>query len=78
MKQVTVYSSNRCVYCVMVKNFLTQQNVPFQEVNVDDQPDIVQRLIQTTGRMGVPQTDINGNWVVGYDPNSIMKALEEI
>lgn len=76
MEQVTVYSSNRCVYCVMVKNLLIEQNVRFQEVNVDEYPELVQKLIQTTGQMGVPQTEINGKWIVGYDPNSIMKALE--
>ncbi|MEH6943691.1 glutaredoxin family protein [Bacillus sp. JJ722] len=77
MEQVTVYSSNRCVYCVMVKNLLKEQNIQFQEVNVDGHPEVVQKLIQSTGRMGVPQTEINGKWVVGYDPNSIMKALEK-
>lgn len=74
-QQVTVYSSNRCAYCVLVKNLLVEQNIPFQVVNVDEHPDVVQKLIQETGRMGIPQTNIDGTWVVGYDPNSIMKAL---
>ncbi|MGM9924913.1 MAG: glutaredoxin family protein [Bacillus sp. (in: firmicutes)] len=76
MNQVTVYSSDRCAYCVLVKNFLARQNIPFQEVSIDRYPDIVQKLIQTTGQMGVPQTEINGKWVLGYDPNGIMDALQ--
>ena len=77
MGDVTVYSTNQCPYCVLLKNFLTEQEVPFEEVNVEANPEIVQQLIQKTGRMGVPQTEVNGQWVVGYDPNAIMKALNK-
>lgn len=75
MNDVTVYTTNQCAYCVLLKNFLAEQEVPFKEVNVETNPEIVQQLIQKTGRMGVPQTEVNGRWVVGYDPNSIMQAL---
>jgi glutaredoxin len=60
----------------MLKNFLLDQNIPFKEINVDQNPRIVQKLIDMTGKMGVPQIEINGKWVVGYDPNQIMKAFE--
>ncbi|MBU5213977.1 glutaredoxin family protein [Heyndrickxia oleronia] len=76
MEPVTVYTTNQCVYCVMLKNFLLDQNIPFKEINVDQNPRIVQKLIDMTGKMGVPQIEINGKWVVGYDPNQIMKAFE--
>ncbi len=32
-------------------------------------------IMQKTGQMGVPQTEVNGQWVVGFDPNSIMAAM---
>ncbi len=60
----------------MLKNFLSEQNIAFEEVNVETKPDIVQKLLNTTGQMGVPQTEVNGQWFVGYDPNNIMKALK--
>ncbi|HHW36436.1 MAG TPA: glutaredoxin family protein [Bacillales bacterium] len=75
MNSVTVYTTNRCPYCVMLKNFLTQQNIPFKEVNVEENPEIMQQLVRTTGQMGVPQSQVNGKWVVGFDPNGIMTAL---
>jgi len=75
-KDVTVYTTTRCPYCKMVKNFLSQNNVPFKEVNVEKEPAMMQKLIQTTGQMGVPQTEINGKWIVGYDPQSIAEALQ--
>jgi len=77
MNQITVYTSNHCRYCVMLKNFLSDQNISYQEVNVITNPAIMQQLVENTGQLGVPQTEVNGQWVVGYDPNSIMSALRK-
>lgn len=75
MNQVTVYTTNSCPYCVMVKNFLMNSGIPFKEVNVESRPEIMMELVNKTGQFGVPQTEVNGKWIVGYDPNSIMQAL---
>ncbi|MBM7660195.1 glutaredoxin-like YruB-family protein [Bacillus mesophilus] len=73
---VTVYTTNTCPYCVMVKNFLNDQKIEFREVNVQEDPDAGEKLVKTTGQMGVPQMEINGQWVLGYDPETIMELLE--
>lgn len=75
MNSVTVYTTTQCPYCDMLKNFLSEQNISFNEVNVETQPEVMQRLVKTTGQMGVPQTEVNGQWVIGFDPNTIMIAL---
>ncbi|MED4923489.1 glutaredoxin family protein [Geobacillus thermoleovorans] len=72
MAQVTVYTTTTCPYCVMAKNFLRAQGIPFKEVNVELDPEAARRLVETTGQMGVPQIEINGRWVLGYDPDAIM------
>ncbi|GIN94153.1 NrdH-redoxin [Siminovitchia terrae] len=74
---VTVYTTTRCPYCVMLKNFLKENEIAFQEVNVESHPEKMQQLIRTTGQMGVPQTEINGQWIIGFDSNSIMEALQK-
>ena len=75
MNSITVYTTTQCPYCVMLKNFLSEQNIEFNEVNVETQPEIMEQLVKTTGQMGVPQTEVNGQWIVGFDPNNIMMAL---
>lgn len=75
MSNVTVYTTSQCPYCVMIKNFLNENNIRFKEVNVETNPAIMQDLVRKTGQMGVPQTEVNGQWVVGFDPNRIMQAL---
>ncbi|MEC5189304.1 MULTISPECIES: glutaredoxin family protein [Geobacillus] len=72
MAQVTVYTTTTCPYCVMAKNFLRAQGIPFKEVNVEVDPEAARKLVETTGQMGVPQIEIGGRWVLGYDPDAIM------
>ena len=38
MNSVTVYTTTRCPYCVMLKNFLSDQNIAFKEVNIETNP----------------------------------------
>lgn len=77
MNSVTVYTTNRCPYCVMLKNFLADQNIPFKEVNVEITPGMMEEVVRKTGQMGVPQSEVNGKWVLGYDPQSIIQALNK-
>lgn len=74
---VTVYSTSTCPYCDMMKNFLKEQGVPFKEVNVQQDPEAGQKLVETTGQIGVPQTEVNGEWVLGYDPNKLMELIKK-
>ncbi|WP_012749263.1 glutaredoxin family protein [Geobacillus sp. E263] len=76
MKRVTVYTTTTCPYCVMVKNFLREQDVPFEEVNVQRDPVAARKLVETTGQVGVPQIEIDGQWVIGFDPDAIMQLLQ--
>ncbi|ANB58420.1 glutaredoxin family protein [Anoxybacillus sp. B7M1] len=77
MNHVTVYTTTTCPYCVMLKNFLQEQGVPFKEVNVQLDPIAAKRLVETTGHTGVPQTEINGKWVLGFDPETIMSLISQ-
>ncbi len=77
MNTVTVYTTTTCPYCVMFKNFLFDQKISFKEVNVETQPRLMQQLVEKTGQLGVPQTQINGKWVLGFDPNKIMMAIKK-
>jgi len=60
----------------MMTNYLTEQNIPFKEVNVQTDPAAGQKLVETTGQMGVPQTELNGKWILGFDTNGIQEALK--
>lgn len=75
--QVTVYSTSTCPYCDMMKDFLKEQNIEFTDVNVQVDRIAAQKLVDTTGQMGVPQTNVNGEWVLGFDPKRILELLNK-
>lgn len=77
MNDITVYTTNTCPYCTMVKNFLEQQGLSYKEVNVQQDQRAAKKLVETTGQMGVPQININGKWVLGFDPNTIMANVKQ-
>ena len=77
MYNVRIYTSTRCKYCMMLKNYLSSQNIKYQEFNVDGQPNMIQYLMGKTGQMGLPQTEINGQWILGYNPQGNMELILE-
>ena len=48
MKQVTVYSTRICPYCMMAKRLLTQKGVPYEEIMVDGNDALRADLIART------------------------------
>ena len=76
MNDITVYSTNTWPYCTMMKQFLEDQGLDYKEVNVQLDQAAAQKLVDETGQMGVPQTKVNGNWVLGFDPETLMQHVK--
>lgn len=75
--KVIVYSTPTCPYCVMAKDYLTEKNVPFENVDVSTDSARAREMIQKSGQRGVPVIDINGNIVVGFDRNRIDELIKQ-
>lgn len=74
-KPVTVYTSPTCVWCTRVKRYLDDQGVRYREVDISRDPTAAQELVRRSGQRGVPQTDIGGTIVVGFDKARIDSLL---
>ncbi|MBM7693759.1 glutaredoxin-like YruB-family protein [Peribacillus deserti] len=74
---ITVYTTNTCPYCIHAKHFLNEQGLEYKEVNVQEDSAAAQRLVEETGQMGVPQIKVNGNWILGFDPQAIMTFVHQ-
>ncbi len=75
-KRVIVYVSDSCVWCTRVKNYLRKRQITFSEINVSRDPSAAQALRAKTGQQGVPQLDIEGTYIVGFDKTRIDQLLE--
>lgn len=72
---VIVYSTPTCPYCVMAKDYLTEKNIPFENVDVSADPARAREMIQKSGQRGVPVIDIDGTIIVGFDRNRLDEIL---
>lgn len=72
---MTVYTTNTCAYCVMVKKYLDNKQVQYEVVNLDDNPEKRQELFEKTGAMTVPITENNGKYVVGWNPGQLAAII---
>ncbi len=64
---IKVYTTQTCPYCHALMDWLDQQEIKYQEVSATELPD---------GFNAVPVTEINGQYIVGFDRPAIKKALK--
>jgi glutaredoxin 3 len=64
---VTVYVSDWCPYCERAKGLLSQKNVVFSEINVEDEPKFREEMMARSKRRTVPQIFIGDKHIGGCD-----------
>lgn len=75
-KRITVYSTPTCSWCTTLKRHLDQNGIRYREVDVSKDQKAAEAMARKSGQQGVPQTDINGQMIVGFDKNKINTLLE--
>jgi len=74
-KNVVVYTTPTCSWCTTVKRHLDANRIKYREVNVAADMKAAEEMVKKSGQQGVPQTEINGQIVVGFDKNRINSLL---
>ncbi len=74
-KRVTVYSTPTCSWCNTLKAYLKKNSIRFRDVDVSKDQKAAEAMVARSGQQGVPQTDINGEIIVGFDKNRINTLL---
>ena len=74
-KSVIVYTTPTCSWCNTLKSYLRQNRIVFREIDVTKDEKMAQKMVQKSGQQGVPQTEINGQMIVGFDRNRIDQLL---
>lgn len=75
-KSVTVYTTPTCSWCNTLKTHLRKNGISFREVDVSRDEKAAQDMVRKSGQQGVPQTDIEGRMIIGFDKNKINELLE--
>ncbi len=73
--KVIVYSTPTCRYCVMAKDWFNKNGVTYEDKNVGIDHASATEMITKSGQMGVPVIDIDGNILVGFQPDVFKQLL---
>ena len=72
---IKIYSTPSCPYCHMLKEYLDEGGFKYQDVNVAEDLAAREEMVEKSGQMGVPVSDIDGNIVVGFDREKVNQLL---
>ena len=79
-KNITIFTTNTCAYCVMVKRWLTSKGMTYEEVNLDTHPERQAEALKLSGALTVPVTvvtkeDDSREVVVGFNLAKLAPAV---
>ena len=75
--KVTIYSTSTCPYCVYAKDYFKNKGVAYEDKNVGIDREAGQEMIKKSGQMGVPVIDIDGEIIVGFQPEVFEQLLNK-
>lgn len=80
VKNITIFTTNTCAYCVMVKKWLNAKGYDYEEVNLDNDPSRQQEAYEASGQLAVPVTvvtkqDDTKEVIVGYNLARLAPAV---
>ncbi len=64
--RIRMYTTRRCGYCIRAKTLLDSRGLPYEEINLDDDPGFRQKLLELTGGWTVPQILIDDEPIGGF------------
>lgn len=73
---ITVYTTETCSFCAMVKKYLNLKEVPFQTIDVTHDEEKRTELFEKTGLMTVPVITDGENYITGFNPALLNKLIQ--
>lgn len=75
MKDYILYVGTICPFCKKVENFLNEENIELEIVNIEKDRDAMMKLIEEGGKRQVPCLYHDGEYL--YESDDIIEFLKE-
>lgn len=72
---IKIYSTKTCPYCKLVKDYLAEKSIPYEDIDVGADSAKAQEMVKISGQMGVPVIDIDGSIIVGWNKAALDEAI---
>ncbi|HSW66361.1 MAG TPA: glutaredoxin family protein [Bacillota bacterium] len=80
VKNITIFTTNTCAYCAMVKKWLDTKGHNYEVVNLDEKPERQAEALRLSGALTVPVTvvtkhDDSQEVIVGFNLARLAPAV---
>lgn len=76
MSKVRLFSTPICPYCFSLKRFLEEKGIEIEEIDISSDEKFAEEVLLKTKQTTVPVTEIDGEYVVGFDRKRICELLK--
>ena len=79
MESIRLYTTSWCSDCRWAKQFLRERGIPFEEINVDEEPEAEDLVLRVNhGRRKVPTVEVGGRYFAcsPFDPELLAEELD--
>ena len=73
--KVKVYGTETCPWCHKAKDWLKENNVEFEDINVGEDKKAQEEMVEKSGQRGVPVIEVDNEILVGFDEAKLKKLL---
>lgn len=73
---VVIYTRTTCAPCKMMKAYMQNKGIEYEEKDVDADPSLVDKIVELSGRMMVPLTVVNQTVISGFNVGALVSALD--
>jgi len=75
---VDIYTKVTCFYCMRAKSLLEQKQVSFNEIKIDNDNELRNKMIERSGGVTVPQIFIGEQHIGGCDDLFALHASNQL
>lgn len=74
---IKVYSTPSCPWCIRVKEFLKENSVQFEDIDVSRNVNAAREMVKKSGQMGVPVIDADGEIIIGFNEPRLRQIINK-
>lgn len=78
MAIVKMYGTEICPWCIKAREFLKTKKIKFSDIDVGDNEKARIEMVEKSGQLSVPQIEINGKVIIGFDKEAIETEIENV
>ena len=76
MSKVTIYTTPTCHFCKLAKAFFQNNDVDYNEHDVQADLAARQEMMDKSGQMGVPVITVDDELIIGFDEERLRELLK--